>query len=88
MNANPWFAGLPLADRRALLQACERQRLAPGEMLFRQGDNFCQAVNINFEQWGGVEWQWNRFTYYTAAVNLKQYDTLLIFSFRKVEAVN
>jgi CRP-like cAMP-binding protein len=38
MNANPWFAGLPLADRRALLAACERQRLAPGEMLFRQGD--------------------------------------------------
>lgn len=38
MSANPWFAGLPLADRRALLAACERQRLAPGEMLFRQGD--------------------------------------------------
>lgn len=38
MNANPWFAALPLADRRALLAACERQRLAPGEMLFRQGD--------------------------------------------------
>jgi CRP/FNR family cyclic AMP-dependent transcriptional regulator len=38
MNANPWFAALPLADRRALLGACERQRVAPGEMLFRQGD--------------------------------------------------
>lgn len=38
MNANPWFAALPLADRRAVLTACERQRLAPGEMLFRQGD--------------------------------------------------
>ncbi|MCE3271331.1 MAG: Crp/Fnr family transcriptional regulator [Ramlibacter sp.] len=38
MNANPWFAALPLADRRALLAGCERQRLAPGEMLFRQGD--------------------------------------------------
>ena len=38
MNANRWFAGLPLPDRRALLGACERQRLAPGEMLFRQGD--------------------------------------------------
>lgn len=38
MNANPWFAALPLSDRRALLAACERQRLAPGEMLFRQGD--------------------------------------------------
>lgn len=38
MNANPWFAGLPLVDRRALLAACERHRLAAGEMLFRQGD--------------------------------------------------
>jgi CRP/FNR family transcriptional regulator, cyclic AMP receptor protein len=38
MNVNPWFAALPLADRRALLAACERVRLAPGEMLFRQGD--------------------------------------------------
>ena len=39
LNANPWFAGLPLVDRRALLAAGERQRLAPGEMLFRQGDD-------------------------------------------------
>lgn len=38
MNVNPWFAALPLADRRALLAASERLRLAPGEMLFRQGD--------------------------------------------------
>jgi CRP-like cAMP-binding protein len=38
MNANPWFAALPLADRRAVVTASERQRLAPGEMLFRQGD--------------------------------------------------
>lgn len=38
MNGNPWFAALPLADRRAVLGASERQRLAPGEMLFRQGD--------------------------------------------------
>ena len=38
MNANPWFAALPLVDRRAVLAACERQRLATGEMLFRQGD--------------------------------------------------
>jgi CRP-like cAMP-binding protein len=38
MNVNPWFAALPLADRRALLGASERLRLAPGEMLFRQGD--------------------------------------------------
>jgi CRP-like cAMP-binding protein len=38
MNVNPWFAGLPLAERRALLGEAERVRLAPGEMLFRQGD--------------------------------------------------
>lgn len=38
MNANPWFAALPLVDRRAVLGASERLRLASGEMLFRQGD--------------------------------------------------
>jgi CRP-like cAMP-binding protein len=38
MAANPWFAELPLADRRAVIAASERHRLAPGEMLFRQGD--------------------------------------------------
>jgi len=38
MAVNPWFAGLPLPDRRALVGACDRLRLAPGEMLFRQGD--------------------------------------------------
>lgn len=38
MNVNPWFAALPLAERRALLGGCERVRLASGEMLFRQGD--------------------------------------------------
>lgn len=38
MNVNPWFAGLPLSERRAMLAACERVRLAAGEMLFRQGD--------------------------------------------------
>jgi CRP/FNR family cyclic AMP-dependent transcriptional regulator len=38
MNRNPWFAALPLVDRRAILAASERLRLAPGEMLFRQGD--------------------------------------------------
>jgi CRP/FNR family cyclic AMP-dependent transcriptional regulator len=38
MAANPWFAGLPLGDRRAVLAASERVRLARGEMLFRQGD--------------------------------------------------
>lgn len=38
MSANPWFGALPLADRKAVLSACELQRLRPGEMLFRQGD--------------------------------------------------
>ncbi|MDB5900557.1 MAG: Crp/Fnr family transcriptional regulator [Ramlibacter sp.] len=38
MNRNPWFAALPVADRRSVLAACDRVRLAPGEMLFRQGD--------------------------------------------------
>jgi CRP/FNR family cyclic AMP-dependent transcriptional regulator len=36
--ANPWFGGLPAPERRAVLAAAERQKLAPGEMLFRQGD--------------------------------------------------
>jgi CRP/FNR family cyclic AMP-dependent transcriptional regulator len=38
LSANPWFGGLPLAERRAVLKASERLRLRPGEMLFRQGD--------------------------------------------------
>jgi CRP/FNR family cyclic AMP-dependent transcriptional regulator len=38
LSANPWFAALPAAQRRALVNAAERVRLAPGEMLFRQGD--------------------------------------------------
>lgn len=38
MSANAWFGQLAAADRRALLAACELQRLAAGEMLFRQGD--------------------------------------------------
>lgn len=38
LTANPWFAALPAAERRALLAGAERVRLAPGEMLFRQGD--------------------------------------------------
>ncbi len=37
MSANPWFGGLRLADRQALLGAAELLRLRPGEMLFRQG---------------------------------------------------
>jgi CRP/FNR family transcriptional regulator, cyclic AMP receptor protein len=38
LSANPWFGGLPLRERRAMLAACELVRLRPGEMLFRQGD--------------------------------------------------
>ena len=38
LSANPWFGALPLRERRAMLAACELQRLRPGEMLFRQGD--------------------------------------------------
>jgi CRP-like cAMP-binding protein len=38
LAVNPWFAGLPLAERRALVAASEALRLAAGEMLFRQGD--------------------------------------------------
>ena len=36
--ANPWFAGLPLAERQGLLAAAERVRLPPGAMLFHKGD--------------------------------------------------
>lgn len=36
--ADPWFAGLPLKDRKTMLAATEHLRLRPGEMLFRQGD--------------------------------------------------
>jgi CRP/FNR family transcriptional regulator, cyclic AMP receptor protein len=38
LSANPWFGSLPLGERVAVLSACERLRLGPGEMLFRQGD--------------------------------------------------
>ena len=38
MLANPWFSGLPEADRRALLRTGERLSLRAGEMVYRQGD--------------------------------------------------
>lgn len=47
---NPWFAGLPPAERRALAAAGEWHRLAPGGMLFRQGD----AVPPNTGMFYGV----------------------------------
>jgi CRP/FNR family cyclic AMP-dependent transcriptional regulator len=39
LSANPWFGRLPLRERRSVLAAAERLKLAPGEMLFRQGDS-------------------------------------------------
>jgi len=36
--ADPWFASLPVADRKTMLVSCEHLRLRQGEMLFRQGD--------------------------------------------------
>jgi CRP/FNR family transcriptional regulator, cyclic AMP receptor protein len=38
LSANPWFGGLPLRERRAVLAAGEVVRLRRGAMLFRQGD--------------------------------------------------
>jgi CRP-like cAMP-binding protein len=38
LSVNPWFAALPLAERKIMLSASELVRLRPGEMLFRQGD--------------------------------------------------
>jgi CRP/FNR family transcriptional regulator, cyclic AMP receptor protein len=38
LSANPWFAALPPAERKALVTASERVHLSAGEMLFRQGD--------------------------------------------------
>lgn len=35
---NPWFAGLPPAERELMLAKAELQRLRPGQQLFRQGD--------------------------------------------------
>ena len=38
MEANPWFASMPRAQREALLGAAELVHLRRGAMLFRQGD--------------------------------------------------
>ncbi|MGJ7541284.1 Crp/Fnr family transcriptional regulator [Variovorax sp. LT1R16] len=38
MEANPWFAALPRAQRDGLLSVAEVHRLARGAMLYRQGD--------------------------------------------------
>lgn len=38
LRANPWFASLPAALADAILATGRVQKLAPGEVLFRQGD--------------------------------------------------
>lgn len=38
ITADPWFAGVPAADRNALLATAERVTVAAGAMLFRRGD--------------------------------------------------
>jgi CRP-like cAMP-binding protein len=38
VNTNPWFASLPLRERRAMVGGAELVRLRDREMLFRQGD--------------------------------------------------
>ncbi|MDB5827823.1 MAG: Crp/Fnr family transcriptional regulator [Variovorax sp.] len=38
MEANPWFAGMPRAQRDALLAAAELVHVPKGTMVFRQGD--------------------------------------------------
>src|SRR3982750_101229 len=38
MEANPWFAGMPRAQRDALLGAAELVHVQRGTMVFRQGD--------------------------------------------------
>jgi CRP-like cAMP-binding protein len=38
LAGDDWFAALPAATRKEMLDCSERQYLQPGEMLFRQGD--------------------------------------------------
>lgn len=38
MSHNPWFGGLPLSERRAMLAASEVVQVQAGEMLYRKGD--------------------------------------------------
>lgn len=38
LSKDPWFAALPLRDRKTMLAESEIVRLRRGEMLFRQGD--------------------------------------------------
>lgn len=38
MSNNPWFAGLPLGERKAMVAAAEVVQVHAGEMLYRKGD--------------------------------------------------
>ena len=38
MSVNPWFATLPLAERKAMLAVAVVQPLAVGESVYRKGD--------------------------------------------------
>jgi len=38
LSRNPWFGGLPLAERKAMLAAADVVHVRAGEMLYRKGD--------------------------------------------------
>ncbi|WP_296510866.1 Crp/Fnr family transcriptional regulator [Rhodoferax sp.] len=38
MSCNPWFAGLPLAERKALLAVASAQKVQAGEVVYRRGE--------------------------------------------------
>lgn len=48
MSCNPWFAALPLAERKAMLAEAETEPvlLRAGEMLFRKGDAGCGFYGV------------------------------------------
>jgi CRP-like cAMP-binding protein len=48
MQPNPWFASLPVALQRAMVEHAELQRLGHGEMLFRQGEALTSAGGAFF----------------------------------------
>lgn len=43
---NPWFAALPLAERKAMVQAGEAVALRAGDMLYRKGDVGTSFVGV------------------------------------------
>lgn len=38
LSVNPWFGGLPIGERKAMLAAADVLQLRAGEMLYRKGD--------------------------------------------------